>query len=523
MRAIRRRAKTDASSLPEQLHLAFRAAPHSSEQFDSHPDLARAQLVKASAMSTKHTKTSLLSLPDELLEVVVSQVLYNRRSSACNLALACRRLSSLVQKEFFKEIGYGGRLKTFELLTTVLAGNAHLRALVKEMRFFRTIGLDEDGEDLNKEYRDYSTDYPGSPDVLAQYSSLRSLSILGASPDEIQLILGAPSCPILDNIRHLELRCGGDPNLGFTGVFKHKALWWNLLQRMPTLEELVLSSDILNEETESRIVFDEHDMPQPLPSVRYLKLESPVFLPEQIPLLEALLPNLEHLNLDCIFNEDVKHILDGAPVGLRRLTLCWANRDNRSHASLPLDRFARLDTLSLWDIAAPLLFPALRTTSIQSLHFDLATEVTDELLLGLVSGPTRMKHLASLRIDYIWTHGNEEALRRLAGLLATIQGDDLEDVRDRMRPSWPEGCSASGLQKTIEAARPNRIKVYGRAVDCLDWDHRFSDLAERCLVDHALAENDYTIIEPYLGEEGAGAAILRQRPRLAELVAKGRG
>ncbi|GAA5989895.1 hypothetical protein JCM10908_002366 [Rhodotorula pacifica] len=400
-------------------------------------------------------------------------------------------MGRLVQKELFKEISYGGRLKQFGLLTTVLAENAHLRAHVKDLHFFRTIGFDEDGAEYYTDYTDYSTDYVGSRDVLPQYPSLRSLSILDATPEEIQSVLGGPACSVLDNIRHLELK------------------------------ELVLSTDVLGDCTEGKIVFDESDLPRPLTSIRSLHLAPCVFRQRNTPLLDTLFPNLEDLMFDYTSNADIKHFLAGAPVGLRRLSLHHSTRNNTSPASLSLDRFARLEELSLWAIAAPLMFPALRTTNIQSLHFNFSTEVTDELLLGLVSGPTRMKHLASLRLDYMPTY-RSDLLERLPSLLTQGQGYELDAVRQEIRPFWPRGCSASGLQKTIEIARSNGIKVYGRAVDILDWDRRLDDLAERYLVDHALTNNDFSLVERYLGRENVGPTIRRQRPLLAEILAGGK-
>jgi hypothetical protein len=44
----------------------------------------------------------------------------------------------------------------------------------------------------------------------------------------------------------------------------------------------------------------------------------------------------------------------------------------------------------------------------------------------------------------------------------------------------------------------HQVKVYGTALDCLDWSDRFDELSERLLVDDALASNNYGAPRPAL-------------------------
>ena len=79
-------------------------------------------------------------------------------------------------------------------------------------------------------------------------------------------------------------------------------------------------------------------------------------------------------------------------------------------------------------------------------------------------------------------------------------------------------ATAEDVQRLVDAARSNGIKIVGNALRCLDWEQRFNDLTERYFVEHALATNDYTILRRQYGKEGAIEAIRRQRPLLAAML-----
>ena len=133
-----------------------------------------------------------------------------------------------------------------------------------------------------------------------------------------------------------------------------------------------------------------------------------------------------------------------------------------------------------------------------------------------------MENLRVLQLDYV-SYGqgpHSWARHELVLVLRRDMQYDLAQIQASLGPEWPHGCSAEGLRAVMDSAHKNGIKVYGMAVDCVDWSDRFDEHVEHHLVDVALASNDYTMIERYLGEDGAGKAILRQRPRLAELIRK---
>ena len=154
------------------------------------------------------------------------------------------------------------------------------------------------------------------------------------------------------------------------------------------------------------------------------------------------------------------------------------------------------------------MLPSIRTSRIKYLRIAVNSAFTDEIMLHLVDGPTRMKYLKVLQLDY--TCGFDPWAKRdlvLAHMRETQF--DLARVKATLSPKWPPGCSPEGLRMVMDAARQTGIKVYGTALNSLDWSDRFDELSERLLVDDALASNNYTIIERRLGKEGAGKAVLR--------------
>ncbi|TKA51743.1 hypothetical protein B0A53_05425 [Rhodotorula sp. CCFEE 5036] len=142
------------------------------------------------------------------------------------------------------------------------------------------------------------------------------------------------------------------------------------------------------------------------------------------------------------------------------------------------------------------------------LRISVNATFTDEIMLDLVDGPMHMKYLKVLQLDY--TYGIDPWANCDLVLAHVRQTQfNLARVKAELSPKWPPGCSPEGLRTMLDAARQMGIKVYGTALDCLDWSDRFDELSERLLVDDALASNNYTIIERHLGKEGAEKAIVR--------------
>ncbi|GAA5989942.1 hypothetical protein JCM10908_002387 [Rhodotorula pacifica] len=465
-------------------------------------------------MSTERMRTSLLSLPDELLEVILTTVLAGRpRSPASQLALICRRMARLVRQPLYYEITLRLSSRKCRKLHKLLMERADLRELVKDVTLY---DIDDDGIP--------SIALSECAELVAKLPQLDTLSLEAVSSviaklfDEI-FAQGQLSA------RHVSISLFPDNDDPEDAV--HDAVWWPSLARLPRLRQISLYP---GDDANVTLRFPAATTPLPLTAVRKLDIYGTVFSAKGPADLADLLPHLERLDLTFHNNaEGLVRSLQAAPGTLTHLhiyTSCAADAQ-----ILPiLNRFPHLDHLSIPNnLQLRLLLPFLLSSRIRllSFHHDLSAEhegvnVTDEFLLKLVSAAEGMQCLKRLQIDYAWARHDVHVQEEIANAIRTAARDDLDWTRARRGPHWPAGCSAKGLESVIEVARTRGIHISGDTLHCLDWHRHFDDLVERCLVDHALAENDYTLIEQYLGEEGAGAAILHQRPRLAELVAKGR-
>ncbi|GAA5989905.1 hypothetical protein JCM10908_002373 [Rhodotorula pacifica] len=465
-------------------------------------------------MSTERTRTSLLSLPDELLEVILTTVLAGRpRPPASQVALICRRVARLVRQPLYYEIALGPSSGKWRQCHKLLMERADLRELVKDV----TLYTDDDGIS--------STALSECAKLLAELPQLDTLSIEAVAP-LIADLFDKISAHGLLSARHVSIPLF--PNDDDPEDAVYDAVWWPSLARLPRLRQISLSPG--DNCAEVTLRFPATTTPLPLTAVHTLEIYGPAFSAQGPGDLADLLPHLERLDLT--FFDDAAtllHILKTAPVTLKHLHIynsCAAD------AQIPpiLDRFPHLDQLSIPNhLQTRLLLPFLLSSRIRSLsfHHDFSEDhegvtVTDEFLLKLVGAAEGMQCLERLHLDYAWVRHDVAIQEEIAMAIKTAARDDLVKVRAHVGPDWPTGCSARGLESVIEVAHARGIHLSGDALRCLDWDRHFDELVERLLVGHALAENDYTLIEEYLGEQGAGAAISRQRPRLAELVAKGR-
>ncbi|KWU44341.1 hypothetical protein RHOSPDRAFT_34130 [Rhodotorula sp. JG-1b] len=185
---------------------------------------------------------------------------------------------------------------------------------------------------------------------------------------------------------------------------------------------------------------------------------------------------------------------------IRELTLpCAPGSDNC------LARLECLERLCLHGVDAAVLLPSIRRSRINHLHISVKLGFTDEIMLKLVNGPTCMENLKELQLDHVSYRQGPQSWTRHELVLALRRDKqyDLAQVKATLSPKSPQSCSPDGLREVMDAAHKNGIKI------------------ARYLVDDALTSNDYTTMERYLGEDGAGKAILRQRPRLADLIRKG--
>jgi hypothetical protein len=468
-------------------------------------------------MTTGRIKTSLLSLPDELLSAIFSEIVRDdsRVPRAAAFVSTCRRLAPIVRQEVYRELRVGHRTIAARLLAELCSKRPDLRALVQGLHLQRAIEVGDDDEMCIN----YGDEHPGNAFMHLEFPALHTLSVLEATPADIFDIISRVSAPARTDIRKLILGCVPEPKLGGDG--EHSATWWHLLTRWPALRNLTLWTTSYGYRP-ARIVFsDERDV-SPHRNLHSLTLDGEVWDPAGGQTLAALFPTLQRLRVSDEFLPELETLLRQAPTSLTRLTLSTKHIPLEGLLSDVLARFPLLEFLSLCQIDASASLPSIRTSRIKHICLSFGAQLTDQDMRGLVDGPARMKHLEALELDYISLDLDCWSERDLKDALGRDARYDLAQVKDAMHPEWPEGCTADGLRAVMDAARKNSIKVYGTAVDCLDWSDRFDEQVERLLVDDALASNDYTTIERYFGEEGAGKAILRQRPRLAALIRKRR-
>ena len=468
-------------------------------------------------MTTGRIKTSLLSLPDELLSTIFFEVVYNHGSRTAAFALTCRRLAPIVRQEVYWELEFwDGRCKTGNRLLLELCGKRpDLRAFVRVLSTDRVQETSDDGE----LHVDYTAEHPCIQLLRVHFPAFHTLHLFEATPVDIFDVLSRLSATTGPDIRKLSLGYVPDPELD--GDSEHKETWWHLLARLPMLENLRFYT-MSSVRGHVRIVFDDTQAFFPLPNLHSLTLDGPPWDPVGGPALAALFPNLKRLRLACHSSSaELETLLRQAPISLLHLTLSTTHFRIQDLQPDVLTRFPLLERLSLCRIGATASLTSIRTMHIKHIRLSYGAELADQDLRSLVDSSARMQHLKALELDYMKFGPKYWFERDLKDALGRDSRHDLAQVKAAMLLEWPQGCSAQGLREVMDAARKNGIKVFGTVVDCLDWSDRFDEQAECYLVDDALASNDYTTIERYLGEVGAGKAILRQRPRLAELVRKG--
>jgi hypothetical protein len=454
---------------------------------------------------TGRIKTSLLSLPDELLSAILSEVVRTHGSRTATLVSTCRRLAPIVRQEVYWELRVGNDEAQSDVLSELCANRPDLRRLVRVLHVERPI---QEVHERKMIVYDYIDVHPCIKLLHSDFPALHTLSVYQATPIDIFTILSRVAATTRPDIRKLTLQCA--PGSVDSVYKRHKTIWWHFLARLPKLERLTITTshipspdEILFEHVNGRAV-------SPLPGLHSLTLDIPMPRTVKTPELATLCPSLKSLQLTCVFSADLESLLRNAPTSLTQLTF-WICSPTR--ATLPLQdnflaRLPRLERLCLHGVDAAVLLPSIRTSHIKHLRISVNATFTDEILLDLVDGPMHMKYLKVLQLDY--TYGIDPWANCDLVLAHMRQTQfNLARVKAELSPKWPPGCSREGLRTVLDAARQMGIKVYGTALDCLDWSDRFDELSERLLVDDALASNNYTIIERHLGKEGAEKANVR--------------
>lgn len=266
-------------------------------------------------MTTGRIKTSLLSLPDELLSTIISEVVRVHGRRTATLASTCRRLAPIVRQEVYRELLFGNNEAQSDVLSELCANRPDLRGLVRVLRVERPV------EEIHKRKMivyDYIAVHPGIKLLHSDFPALRTLSVSQATPTDIFTILSRVAATTRPDIRKLTLQCAPD---SVNSVYKrHKTIWWHILARLPKLEHLTITPsdgpslvEILIEHVNGRAV-------SPLPGLHSLTIGKPMSGMVKVPELATLFPSLKSLQLTCTLSSDLESVLRHAPTSLTQPT-----------------------------------------------------------------------------------------------------------------------------------------------------------------------------------------------------------
>ncbi|GAA5989928.1 hypothetical protein JCM10908_002381 [Rhodotorula pacifica] len=438
-------------------------------------------------MSSESPKTTLLSLPDELLSKIVYEVFapynvsFEFSEEVRAVALICRRFLPLVEERAYQRFDYGGDRKLLRWRLNKFEKRPELRALVRHLGFRRVAVYDDDDDDDDEDFGILEASFPPYT-AFSKFPHVRTLVLDEALPADIASVLFGPASEAHSSVRRLKISYMTQKDHEV-----HEAVWWNALSRLPNLEEFALAP----EDGSTVLAFNTLEPVTPVLSVHQLEVNTDTNLADGSPDIVRLFPNLnnlriniEDLNLDAA---RVDRLLNTAPTALEGLHLSAYLETVVPSLASHLERCTQLQRLRLHRIASlDAILPALQSSSISVL--ELASDVSDKFLLGLVDGPTRMKCLEALQLDHRWSPSADTARSQV--IFACKRGNQgasaLVQFKRQHTPRWSLGTTLDGLCKAIDIARP-------------------------CLVDVTLAEGDWTLIEEYLGKEEAAKAVQRRR------------
>ena len=165
-------------------------------------------------MTNVRIKTSLLSLPDELLSAIFCEVMYTHgaRTTAA-LVSTCRRLAPIVRQEVYRELWVGNNEAQVDVLSELFARRPDIKALVRGVHVERTAEEDDDGRTI----LDYTPEHPCIKLLRSAFPALHTLTVLEATPIDISMIIDRVAATTCPEIRKLMLQCApgsGDPTFG---------------------------------------------------------------------------------------------------------------------------------------------------------------------------------------------------------------------------------------------------------------------------------------------------------------------
>ncbi|KPV72012.1 uncharacterized protein RHOBADRAFT_56149 [Rhodotorula graminis WP1] len=407
----------------------------------------------------------LLSLPDELLDIICGKV------HVAKLSPICRRLYPFQQKRLYERI----TIRSYPALASLCAtvhNSDFIGTLVISLQLgFVSWAAPNMTATDGRLCQTVSSDE--FYDLIRRLSSLRTFTVKDIDTDLLDVFLWNTEAPLdlprLDRLSFSTERVGG----------LDQGDWVRNLARSPRLTSLEIKLHAQNSPLPSM-----PSMPSPLPqlaSLRVLELAGADLGGWVGPALAVIAPHVVDLRVrEHRAPPAYERILRQAPTGLRRLTLCspLANVSAARPGVLldqVLPRFGRLQhlTLSQHSFTPSHLAPYLASlASLRVLGFGWASSPTDDLLLDLLKGPHRLQHLRGLELNHVeGIRGpsiNESAPVPLDAETAVKQFEFAWSA-----PVWPVGCTEDGLEAALAAASDAGVEVTGSAVGAVGWDEAY--------------------------------------------------
>lgn len=338
-------------------------------------------------MTAAPTKTSLLALPDELLEDIVERAVgcYPRRPTA--LALTCRRLGHLVRARIFRRLEYSDDIqwKSWLLIQQAFQVNPVARSLVSQLEYNRRYREKDESEvDEDQGEAVHFVGDPELPFLFYLFPSVTSFTLRNAKSKQLAALLTGPVSPSDHKLRHLSLYYTGHND--DINRFTLQPGWWNALLRFTGLESLTIATEPGYEDCEN-VTFDTSTS-LPLEGVHELEISTAMFPTDGLP-LSALLPNLEVLKV-LVFSpkneaEKFARLVRTAPSSLMELQIVvyfespsiddimtvLADRPTLRHLSLPMGAFEAERALRY-----------LLSSGLRSFTFEGSRPLSDDFLLS---------------------------------------------------------------------------------------------------------------------------------------------
>lgn len=421
--------------------------------------------IRLCSMASEEGDTSpLFWLPEEILELIVEQA---PAKSLPVLLQTCRRLARIARKRLYATLRYGGEVEPYAKLVDLLEMRPDLHEFVKDVTITSVFNRRDRG--AGDHYG-----YPGTDRTLVRFPSLTTLRIAGASLSQVTQILAASPTEPLPPLQHVAIELLAAEWSRFS-----EFAWWEALARFPDLGKLTLHGrpNPRRRGFEHADPGDRSRVPATLENIHTLNIyrlpaptDGSAAFATDVPALTSLtLKDRESM---------MSRWLSIAPLGLRHITLWIMVYKPPGELARQLGRFPNLQHLRLvGNFALKDFVPFLRTDKLRhlELHYDTTCNLADDLepLLDLICGPGRTRHLQSIHLGSDSDHcqtSHEEFRDCLRNVIKGTANYDLTVTDLKLDYDPFHGLStAEDVQRLVEAARSNGIKLAGSALRCLDW------------------------------------------------------